>query len=113
MPTINSTDNSTIGIAIAIAVAVLMVLFFLSIKIVPQSEEWMLEHFGKFSRILKPGLHILNPIADRVSFKISMREHVLDVPHQDVISKDNAMVTVDGATHHYKHSYRTRRNGFE
>jgi regulator of protease activity HflC (stomatin/prohibitin superfamily) len=80
---------------------IIVVILVLSIKIVPQSEEWMLEHFGKFSRILKPGLHILNPIADRVSFKISMREHVLDVPHQDVISKDNAMVTVDGVAFYH------------
>ncbi len=71
-------------------------LFIASIKIVPQATEWMLERFGRFHGILKPGLHIIVPFMDRVSAKISLREQVLDIPAQDVISKDNAMIRIDG-----------------
>ena len=68
----------------------------LAIKIVPQSEQWMLERFGRFSRILEPGIHFVIPYVDKIGFRISMREQVLDIPPQAVITKHNAMVTVDG-----------------
>ncbi len=67
-----------------------------SIKVVSQSEEWTLERFGKFTRILQPGLHFIVPFADRVGRRISMREFVLDIPAQEIITKDNALVKVDG-----------------
>lgn len=67
-----------------------------TIKIVPESQEWTLERFGKFIRPLKSGLHFIVPFSDKISQKISLREHVLDIPPQDIITKDNAMVTVDG-----------------
>jgi regulator of protease activity HflC (stomatin/prohibitin superfamily) len=73
-----------------------IIVLYRAIKIVPQSEEWMVERFGKFKVVLNPGLNVLIPFVDAVSYKISMREQVLDVPSQDVITKDNAMVRVDG-----------------
>lgn len=80
-----------------IVISLIVVTFFrLTVKIVPQSEEWMLERFGRFSRILGPGIHIVIPYVERVGFKVNMREQVLDIPPQAVITKDNAMVTVDG-----------------
>ena len=67
-----------------------------AIKVVPQSEEWTLERFGKFTRILQPGLHIIVPLVDRIGRRISLREFVLDIPPQEIITKDNALVKVDG-----------------
>jgi regulator of protease activity HflC (stomatin/prohibitin superfamily) len=76
-----------------LAMAVLVV--FRAIKFVPQGSEWTIERFGRYVRTLKPGLGLVNPIFERVGRKMSMMEAVLDVPSQDVITKDNAMVTAD------------------
>ncbi|MDP4840557.1 MAG: SPFH domain-containing protein, partial [Alphaproteobacteria bacterium] len=80
-----------------IAIVVLAVLvIYMGIKSVPQSEEWTVERFGKFTGLLRPGLNIIVPFVDRIGAKISVREQVIDVPSQDVITNDNAMVRVDG-----------------
>lgn len=67
-----------------------------SVKIVPQGYEWTVETLGRYTRTLSPGLHLLIPIIERIGAKVSRMEQVLDVPSQDVITKDNAMVRVDG-----------------
>lgn len=74
--------------------AVLMV--FMSVKSVPQGMEYTVERFGKYTNTLTPGLNIIVPIIDRIGNKMIMMEQVMDVPSQEVITKDNAMVTVDG-----------------
>lgn len=67
-----------------------------SVKIVPQGYEWTVETLGKYTRTLSPGLNITIPVIEKIGAKVSRMEQVLDVPSQDVITKDNAMVRVDG-----------------
>jgi len=67
-----------------------------TVRMVPQGFEWTVERFGKYTHTMSPGLHFLMPIAQTVGRKVNMMEQVLDVPSQDVITKDNAVVKVDG-----------------
>ena len=67
-----------------------------TVRMVPQGFEWTVERFGKYTHTMSPGLHFLWPIAQSVGRKVNMMEQVLEVPSQDVITKDNAVVKVDG-----------------
>ncbi|HEY7669626.1 MAG TPA: paraslipin, partial [Hyphomicrobium sp.] len=69
-----------------------------TVKIVPQGMNYTVENFGRYTRTLQPGLHILIPVMERVGHRMNMKEQVLDIPSQDVITRDNAMVRVNGVT---------------
>lgn len=67
-----------------------------TVKVVPQGFNYTVESFGRYTRTLNPGLHFLVPVVERVGHHVNVKEQVLDIPGQDVITRDNAMVGVDG-----------------
>ena len=84
----------TIFILFLVGLAVLTL--FMGVKTVPQGYEYTVERFGRYTRSLRPGLNIIVPYIDRIGAQMNMMEQVLDVPGQEVITRDNAMVAVDG-----------------
>ena len=78
-----------------VVVVFAVILLFSVIKIVPQGREFTVERFGKYTKTLSPGISLLTPFVERVGRRMNMMEQVLDVPQQEVITKDNAMVKVD------------------
>ena len=81
---------------ISILVLVALFLIFKTIIIVPERENVIIERLGKFQRTLKPGIYFLLPFFDRAAYKQEVREQVIDIPSQSVITRDNIQVEVDG-----------------
>ena len=86
-------------LAIAIII-VALVAVVTGVRTVPQGQIWTVERFGRFTRTMDPGLHIIVPLVDRVGHRIVIQETVLDIPEQAVITKDNAAVLVDGIVYY-------------
>ena len=87
-------DGSTLLVLVILALAVVLVL--MGVRSVPQGTELTVERFGRYTRSLGPGLSLIVPFVDRIGARMNMMEQVLDVPEQEVITRDNAMVKVDG-----------------
>ena len=87
---------SGFSIFVIVVVVLALVLVVMGIKSVPQGYEFTVERFGRYTRTLAPGLHLIVPVVDRIGAQMNMMETVLDVPTQEVITRDNAVAQVDG-----------------
>ncbi|MFZ4763032.1 MAG: SPFH domain-containing protein [Alphaproteobacteria bacterium] len=87
-------EGSAFFVLVFLGLAIFMV--YSAVKIVPQGYEWTVERFGRYTHTLEPGFHIITPVADRIGRRIAMQETVMEVPRQEVITRDNAMVQTDG-----------------
>ncbi|NPA51139.1 MAG: SPFH/Band 7/PHB domain protein [Epsilonproteobacteria bacterium] len=83
--------NASLIIALFIVFLIILTLYK-GIKIVPQGEEWVVERLGRYHKTLKPGLNLLIPYLDSIRAKVSTRDIILDIPEQEVITKDNAVI---------------------
>ncbi|MFZ1430697.1 MAG: SPFH domain-containing protein [Geminicoccaceae bacterium] len=87
-------NGSTAFVVIIVVLA--LVLVSMGVRSVPQGSQYTVERFGRYTRTLGPGLSLIIPFVDRIGARMNVMEQVLDVPEQEVITRDNAMIRVDG-----------------
>jgi regulator of protease activity HflC (stomatin/prohibitin superfamily) len=75
-----------------VLIVLVVIAIFKGVRIVPQGEEWVVERLGKFAGIITPGLHVINPVLSKVSYKVTTKDIILEIPEQEVITSDNAVI---------------------
>lgn len=75
-----------------VLIVLLVIAIFKGVRIVPQGEEWVVERLGKFTGVITPGFHLINPILSKVSYKVTTKDIILEIPQQEVITSDNAVI---------------------
>ncbi|NTV96815.1 MAG: SPFH/Band 7/PHB domain protein, partial [Thiobacillus sp.] len=78
-----------------VLIVFLFVTLWKGVRIVPQGEEWVVERLGKYLKTLMPGLHVLIPYIDNLAYKVTTKDLILDIPQQEVITKDNAVLVTN------------------
>jgi len=89
-----------LGVVVFVVVLFLATLLLMMAKIVPQKEAWIVERLGKYHKTLNAGLNFIVPFIDSVRAKVSLKEQVLDIPSQEVITKDNVVVGIDAVCYY-------------
>jgi regulator of protease activity HflC (stomatin/prohibitin superfamily) len=84
----NTINLSGFDVVVIVFLALIVLVFFAGVKTVPQGYNWTVERFGRYTRTLTPGLNVITPFIESIGAKLSVMEQVLDVPTQEVITKD-------------------------